>query len=145
MTTEMTDAMSDDLGAMLGDAYQLAGEIVAPLPDDPRHVRLLDLLDAAARLADPRSAGTSIGHDADVLPQGMTFNAAELGDAYAAGAEDARAFARQTPAQVPDDGVARARDGYVKLAHLRRLPDLLDASASRAAAQHPTQPQRDSA
>lgn len=63
---------------------------------------------------DPRSNGTSDGHDVGVLPQGMTFHAGELGDAYVAGARSARKH-HPTDAQI-----ARAADAYVKLCHLTR-------------------------
>jgi hypothetical protein len=79
---------------------------------------------ARERLAnDPRSDGTTIGHHPDVLPQGMTFHAAELGDAYRAGAESVMAFWHATHVLPPDDLVTRARDAYVKLEHLRRIDE----------------------
>jgi hypothetical protein len=65
--------------------------------------------------SDPRSNGTTIGHEPDVLPQGMTFHAGELGDAYVAGAKSGRDH------QPTDEQIARACDAYVKHAHLIRL------------------------
>jgi hypothetical protein len=62
-----------------------------------------------------RSDGTTIGHAPDVLPQGMTFHAGELGDAYVAGAKSGRAH------QPTDEQIERACDAYVKHAHLKRL------------------------
>lgn len=60
--------------------------------------------------------GTSEAHDPGVLPQGMTFNAADLLDAYVTGARSARGHH-----PVTDTLIARAADAYVKHAHLTRL------------------------
>jgi hypothetical protein len=64
---------------------------------------------------DPRSNGTTVGHEPDVLPQGMTFHAGELGAAYVAGATAGRDH------QPTDRQIAQACDAYMKLAHLKRV------------------------
>ena len=85
---------------------------------------LLDDLMAALhpnrwRMADHGSTsdGTTTGHQPDVLPQGMTFSAAELYAAYVCGATDGRDY------QPSSTDLSRAADGYVKLAHLRRMEE----------------------
>lgn len=94
-----------------------------------RHVVILQ-----AQRDDPRSNGTTIGHEPDVLPQGMTFHAGELGGAYAAGFRSAIARIREggdTGDHVfqywcPDilnDLLARSCDAYVKHAHLVRMDE----------------------
>jgi hypothetical protein len=84
-----------------------------------------DQLAAADETGDPRSNGTTIGHEPGVLPQGMTFHAGELGDAYRDGAREVRElYRRHGPTPPVDDAlIARACDAYVKRAHLQRMPE----------------------
>lgn len=88
--------------------------------------RVIAAIDAARSVTteDPRSNGTTIGHAPDVLPQGMTFHAGELGDAYVAGAKDGR---NNWPT---DETIARGADAYVKLIHLRRMEEAAARSAT---------------
>jgi hypothetical protein len=76
---------------------------------------------APSRESGATTNGSTLGHAPDVLPQGMTFHAGELGDAYLAGAREGFAFPRDAAAF--DATLPRAVDAYVKLAHLRRMSE----------------------